>query len=59
MNFKSDEFGKDLKINIEHGTTTLGFVTNNGVILAVDSRATGGRYIGLHPSFFFFNFLTV
>ena len=29
-----------------HGTTTLGFKYQGGVILAVDSRATGGMYIG-------------
>lgn len=38
--------GKDLKINFEHGTTTLGFKYQGGVLLAVDSRATGGMYIG-------------
>lgn len=41
-----DQKGDDLKINFLHGTTTLGFVYKNGVILAVDSRATGGMYIG-------------
>jgi len=35
-----------IKINFEHGTTTLGFIYQGGVILAVDSRATGGQYIG-------------
>merc|ERR1711976_832285 len=38
--------GNDLKINFEHGTTTLGFKYQGGVLLAVDSRATGGMYIG-------------
>merc|ERR1712121_592031 len=41
-----DQNGDDLKINFLHGTTTLGFIYKNGVILAVDSRATGGLYIG-------------
>merc|ERR1712154_414138 len=41
-----DQKGDDLKINFLHGTTTLGFVYKGGVILAVDSRATGGMYIG-------------
>lgn len=36
----------DIKINFDHGTTTLGFIYQGGVILAVDSRATGGQYIG-------------
>lgn len=29
-----------------HGTTTLAFKFNGGVIIAVDSRATGGMFIG-------------
>jgi 20S proteasome subunit beta 5 len=29
-----------------HGTTTLGFVFNGGVLIAVDSRASMGSYIG-------------
>ena len=32
-------------IPIDHGTTTLGFKFKHGVIIAVDSRATGGNYI--------------
>ncbi|SPP74159.1 proteasome subunit beta type-5 [Drosophila guanche] len=35
-----------IKIDFDHGTTTLGFKYQGGVILAVDSRATGGQYIG-------------
>jgi 20S proteasome subunit beta 5 len=35
-----------IKINFDHGTTTLGFEFQGGVVLAVDSRATGGQYIG-------------
>lgn len=35
-----------IKIEFDHGTTTLGFKFKGGVILAVDSRATGGVYIG-------------
>ena len=34
------------KIHIQHGTTTLAFKFKHGVIVAVDSRATGGSYIG-------------
>ncbi|KAI8909024.1 LMP X [Gorgonomyces haynaldii] len=32
-------------IKIEHGTTTLAFKFKHGVVVAVDSRATGGSYI--------------
>lgn len=35
-----------IKIEFDHGTTTLGFKYHGGVILAVDSRATGGQFIG-------------
>lgn len=35
-----------VSINFDHGTTTLGFRFQGGVILAVDSRATGGAFIG-------------
>merc|ERR1719181_2563422 len=31
---------------MNHGTTTLGFVFDHGVLLAVDSRASMGSYIG-------------
>ncbi|XP_063990020.1 proteasome subunit beta type-5 [Diachasmimorpha longicaudata] len=41
-----DDNGKHLKIKFDHGTTTLGFRYQGGVILAVDSRATGGQFIG-------------
>jgi 20S proteasome subunit beta 5 len=29
-----------------HGTTTLSFVFQGGIVVAVDSRATQGTYIG-------------
>lgn len=35
-----------IKMDFDHGTTTLGFRFQGGVILAVDSRATGGQFIG-------------
>ncbi|EDQ89845.1 uncharacterized protein MONBRDRAFT_32215 [Monosiga brevicollis MX1] len=35
----------NVKIHIAHGTTTLGFKYQGGVIIAVDSRATAGSYI--------------
>ncbi|XP_023332705.1 proteasome subunit beta type-5 [Eurytemora carolleeae] len=41
-----DDQGKDIPMNFDHGTTTLGFKYQGGVLLAVDSRATGGMYIG-------------
>ncbi|PZC76516.1 hypothetical protein B5X24_HaOG204481 [Helicoverpa armigera] len=43
---QKDETGKAIKINFDHGTTTLGFRYKGGVLLAVDSRATGGQFIG-------------
>lgn len=33
-------------IKFNHGTTTLGFIFNEGVLIAVDSRASMGSYIG-------------
>lgn len=42
----TDETGKHIKINFDHGTTTLGFQYKGGIVLAVDSRATGGQFIG-------------
>ncbi|KAK2579686.1 hypothetical protein KPH14_011035 [Odynerus spinipes] len=42
----TDETGRHIKIKFDHGTTTLGFQYNGGIILAVDSRATGGQFIG-------------
>ncbi|KDR22252.1 proteasome subunit beta type-5 [Zootermopsis nevadensis] len=44
--FSTDEHGKGIKIKFDHGTTTLGFRYQGGVVLAVDSRATGGQYVG-------------
>lgn len=32
-------------IELAHGTTTLGFKCKDGIVIAVDSRATAGRYI--------------
>merc|ERR1711992_369579 len=45
-NHLKDQNGDDLQIDFLHGTTTLGFKYQGGVVLAVDSRATGGMYIG-------------
>jgi len=38
--------GNGIKVQMAHGTTTLGFKFSGGVVLAVDSRATGGMFIG-------------
>ena len=35
-----------VRIHFNHGTTTLAFKFQHGVIVAVDSRATAGPYIG-------------
>eukprot|EP00053_Salpingoeca_punica_P012478 m.111685 g.111685 ORF g.111685 m.111685 type:complete len:272 (+) comp15956_c0_seq1:74-889(+) len=35
----------NVKINFAHGTTTLGFKFQGGVVIAVDSRATAGPFI--------------
>ena len=35
-----------MKIHFDHGTTTMAFKFQHGVIVAVDSRATAGSYIG-------------
>lgn len=45
--FKSDEHGHRIAIEFDKGTTTLGFKFNGGVIIAVDSRATGGQFISM------------
>ena len=37
----------DVRIRFDHGTTTLGFKFKDGVIIAVDSRATAGSWIGM------------
>jgi 20S proteasome subunit beta 5 len=42
----TDEKSPEYKIKIQHGTTTLAFQFQGGVIVAVDSRATMGNYIG-------------
>eukprot|EP00475_Leptophrys_vorax_P010101 TRINITY_DN1677_c0_g1_i3.p1 TRINITY_DN1677_c0_g1~~TRINITY_DN1677_c0_g1_i3.p1 ORF type:complete len:140 (+),score=38.95 TRINITY_DN1677_c0_g1_i3:97-516(+) len=49
------ECAQNPDIKYSHGTTTLGFVFKEGVLIAVDSRATMGSYIGV--SFFLFGAL--
>lgn len=36
----------EAKIKLAHGTTTLAFRFKGGIIVAVDSRATAGSYVG-------------
>ncbi|RKP24089.1 LMP7-like protein [Syncephalis pseudoplumigaleata] len=40
-----DSLAEDCRIKIQHGTTTLAFKFAEGIIVAVDSRATAGAYI--------------
>ncbi|KAI8058467.1 nucleophile aminohydrolase [Syncephalis plumigaleata] len=40
-----DNLQEDCRIKIQHGTTTLAFKFAQGIIVAVDSRATAGAYI--------------
>jgi len=44
-NVMRNQDGSEAKINFRHGTTTLAFKYQGGIIIAVDSRATGGMYI--------------
>jgi len=44
-NVMKNQDGSDAKIDLLHGTTTLAFRYQGGIIIAVDSRATGGMYI--------------
>jgi len=41
-----DEYGKSLKMEFNKGTTTCSFKYQGGVIVCVDSRSTGGQFIG-------------
>jgi len=41
-----DHANPDCRIKIQHGTTTLAFRFQGGIIVAVDSRATAGSYVG-------------
>jgi len=36
---------EECRIKLEHGTTTLAFKFNSGIVVAVDSRASAGSYI--------------
>lgn len=47
-----DQFEREVVEMVKpcHGTTTLGFIFQHGVIIAVDSRATMGSYICKYSS---------
>jgi 20S proteasome subunit beta 5 len=48
----TDETSKeDCMIRMHHGTTTLAFRFCEGVIVAVDSRATAGSFIGKYHDY--------
>lgn len=42
----ADSSNPGARIKMQHGTTTLAFRYKGGCIVAVDSRATAGSYIG-------------
>lgn len=47
LKMHTDDFADpSCRIKIKHGTTTLAFRFQGGVIVAVDSRATAGSYVG-------------
>ncbi|OQR66165.1 proteasome subunit beta type-5-like [Tropilaelaps mercedesae] len=43
---QQDEHGRPLNLNFNKGTTTCAFKYQGGVCICVDSRATGGSFIG-------------
>lgn len=45
---KSSRGENGISFDMNHGTTTLAFKFRHGVIVAVDSRASAGSYIGKH-----------
>jgi len=45
LNQTNDKSHEPCRIKMKHGTTTLAFRFNHGIIVAVDSRATAGSYI--------------
>jgi 20S proteasome subunit beta 5 len=47
-----DSSNQAARIKLQHGTTTLAFRFKGGCIVAVDSRATAGSYIGEWPCIF-------
>jgi 20S proteasome subunit beta 5 len=53
-----DHADPSCRIKIQHGTTTLAFRFQGGVIVAVDSRATAGSYVGVYVPGIIIAFLT-
>lgn len=47
LNQTDDKSSEPCRVKMQHGTTTLAFKFAHGVIVAVDSRATAGAYIGI------------
>ena len=45
FSYQNEQNEKGTKMAGYHGTTTLAFIYNGGIVVAVDSRATGGSYI--------------
>lgn len=45
LNQTDDKSSAPCRIKMQHGTTTLAFKFQHGIIVAVDSRATAGAYI--------------
>lgn len=43
-----DDSGKQPKVRYDKGTSTLCFKYEGGVVVAAESRATGGEYSGCH-----------
>ncbi|KAL1380375.1 hypothetical protein pipiens_014248 [Culex pipiens pipiens] len=46
VKLQADGESSSIKMDFDHGTTTLSFRFQGEVIVAVDSRATGGQFIG-------------
>ena len=54
LKLHTDDFeDPSCRIKINHGTTTLAFRFKGGIIVAVDSRATAGSYIGQSSRYVF------
>lgn len=50
---------KEIEKKFAHGTTTLGFVFNRGIVIAVDSRASMGQYICMFRCFISCDFFSL
>ncbi|KAF7327165.1 Proteasome subunit beta [Mycena kentingensis (nom. inval.)] len=45
LQMHTDDKDPDCRIKLQHGTTTLAFIFQGGIVVAVDSRATMGDYV--------------